>query len=263
MIQKEYDFSPFSDIVVHAFYYNEAKPSKTIKQTYHGDRYTLIIPDGGGYEGEITDGEKRFVVPSGCAALIAPFAIWEERSVAAYYAVMFDCMIADNISMDNGVAVFPIGETVLFAARSLANGDPTDDFSLSLKVTALMLDALSSAENESGERRSLTGNKITDGFISLVEEKYAEEIKLDDVCKEFNVTLSAFNHTVKRTLGVSPHRYVISVRIRKAKELLRNTDMSVETISALTGYEYCGHFCNEFRKNVGITPAEYRKKIYI
>ena len=39
--------------------------------------------------------------------------------------------------------------------------------------------------------------------------------------------------------------------------------MSVEAISYLVGYEYCGHFCNEFKKNVGITPAEYRKKIYI
>lgn len=260
MTFKEFDFSPLSDIVVYSFY---RKADKVIKPNYHGERYTLIIPDGGEYVGEITDGEKKFTVPAGGAALIAPFTIWEEKSVSPYFAVTFDCAIADKIVAVDGVSVFPVNETATLLARSVVKGEFSNDFSLSLKAAALTLEALSAAKNDSGEKRTLTGNKITDGFISLVEEKYGEDIKLDDVCKEFNVTLSAFNHIVKRTLGVSPHRYVISVRIRKAKGLLRNTDMSVEAISALTGYEYCGHFCNEFKKNVGITPAEYRKKIYI
>lgn len=166
------------------------------------------------------------------------------------------------VNAAEGVSVFGVGSITLLQIADFNSFDG-DEFSSLLKVSSIVLSALSYAENTEKEKLGGSGNKIVDKFISYVEGNYDRDFKTADVCSEFGLTLSALNHTVKRVLGVSPHRFLIATRMKKAKELLRNTDMSVESISYLVGYEYSGHFCNEFKKNVGITPAEYRRKIYI
>lgn len=260
MKKREFNFSPFSDLIVFGFTHAEGK---TERPSYFGRHYSLVIALGDKAELEFEENGKKAVIPAGKAALIAPYAIWSVKYAGEYFCVWFDGEIAERtVGGIDDVAVFKVGGIV---EREIADADEEngEEFSLLLKVSAIVLSALSFAKTDEKERSAGSGNKIVDRFISYVEENYNRELKSAEVCEEFNLTLSALNHTVKRVLGISPHRFLIATRMKKAKELLRNTDMSVEAISYLVGYEYCGHFCNEFKKNVGITPAEYRKKIYI
>ena len=54
---------------------------------------------------------------------------------------------------------------------------------------------------------------------------------------------------------------VTSLRMNLACELLRHTDLSTEKIAGETGYENISSFHRAFQKNVGMTPAKFRKKL--
>ena len=51
------------------------------------------------------------------------------------------------------------------------------------------------------------------------------------------------------------------VRIERAKQMLRETDASVEKIAQLIGFSAAGSFYQTFRSRVGVTPARYRREI--
>lgn len=58
---------------------------------------------------------------------------------------------------------------------------------------------------------------------------------------------------------MSPTQYLKSIRIRKAKELLETTFMSVKQIMSVVGIGDRNHFAHDFKKAYGLSPTEYRK----
>jgi AraC-like DNA-binding protein len=66
--------------------------------------------------------------------------------------------------------------------------------------------------------------------------------------------IRAFRHVYKQT----PHQYLVGRRIARAKELLRNSDLSITEICLEVGFESLGSFSTLFRKVAGITPSAYR-----
>ncbi len=62
-------------------------------------------------------------------------------------------------------------------------------------------------------------------------------------------------------MGVTFIDYLTSVRIRKAIELLHSGELKIYEIAELTGYANQHYFSNVFKKNLGVSPAEYRRLI--
>ena len=60
-------------------------------------------------------------------------------------------------------------------------------------------------------------------------------------------------------MGVPPCKYLTSIRINKAKELLESTDCPVSEIGSIIGYENPLYFSRIFKKQTGLSPAAYRK----
>ena len=52
--------------------------------------------------------------------------------------------------------------------------------------------------------------------------------------------------------------YVQGIRMKKAKTLLKNTNMSVESIAEAVGYSNVEHFSRQFKKKYGLAPIQYR-----
>lgn len=57
--------------------------------------------------------------------------------------------------------------------------------------------------------------------------------------------------------GTSPHRYILDMRIRKAKQLLRDTPFTVTAIAEECGFSGLYHFCRVFKQKTGVTPTQY------
>ena len=114
--------------------------------------------------------------------------------------------------------------------------------------------------------RNVSGNKEKTS-ISLVEKakafidsNYFNDISLDEVSREINISPYYFSKLFKEETGGNFIDYVTAVRMEKAKELLCTTDKSMKEICSEVGYSDPNYFSRSFKKNVGITPTEYKEE---
>ncbi len=69
-----------------------------------------------------------------------------------------------------------------------------------------------------------------------------------------------FKRRFKQATGMSPLEYVHALRLEEAKQLLEATEQPIESIASEVGYEDAAFFGRLFRKQVNLTPAQYRKR---
>ncbi len=90
-------------------------------------------------------------------------------------------------------------------------------------------------------------------------DNYQSSIKVDDIANQVSLSKYHFSRSFKAETGYSPNEYLISVRLKHARELLSTTYASVESIAAACGFSSTSHFIRTFKKDIGITPTIFRK----
>jgi AraC-like DNA-binding protein len=101
--------------------------------------------------------------------------------------------------------------------------------------------------------------RIAQEVSNWLENNVSKKIKIEDLAKHLNLHRSYLSHCFKRTYGMSPSDYLIRIRIREARRLLMETDLSIENISQQLGFYSAGHFSRTFRSIMGISPLQFRK----
>lgn len=81
----------------------------------------------------------------------------------------------------------------------------------------------------------------------------------EQVAEHLKVNHSYFCRKFKEYTGFSPSRYILEMRIQRSKQLLCSTELNSQQIAYDCGFESSGYFCMVFRKNVGMSPLEYRR----
>lgn len=94
---------------------------------------------------------------------------------------------------------------------------------------------------------------------SYIDTHYAENLNLDSLTRLSFMQKSYFLHSFKKAFGISPMKYLNSVRMEHAKLLLLRSDASVTEISREVGFSNPTYFSEMFLKSVGVSPTEYRK----
>ena len=97
--------------------------------------------------------------------------------------------------------------------------------------------------------------------LTYIDEKADENLRLADLAKAAGMSVFHFAKLFKQTTGLSPHRYALTRRMEKAKQLLRQEDVKVLEVSVRTGFVDQRHFTKVFRRFTGVTPTEYRAAI--
>lgn len=92
-----------------------------------------------------------------------------------------------------------------------------------------------------------------------IHNHYQEQITLDEVSEYVGLTSAYFSVMFKKETEIGFAKYLMNERIESAKELLRDTTLSVSEICRKVGYNDQKHFTRLFEKNVGVKPAVYRK----
>ncbi|HAG14234.1 MAG TPA: hypothetical protein DCG49_10285 [Ruminococcus sp.] len=100
-------------------------------------------------------------------------------------------------------------------------------------------------------------------FVNLRERIYSnpqEDWSIDSMCRDLILSRGYFQKLYTRCFGISFTQDVINSRIELSKRLLSSTDYSIAYIADQSGYSNYVHFMHQFKKIVGITPTEYRKR---
>lgn len=96
--------------------------------------------------------------------------------------------------------------------------------------------------------------------ILYMEENAAEKITLAQLADLIHMNPNYFCSYFKKHTGVTPFIQLNSIRIKRAAQLLRQSEKSVAEIAELCGFESANYFIRKFKEAKGCTPAAYRKK---
>lgn len=109
------------------------------------------------------------------------------------------------------------------------------------------------------EHKQLQYSKPVRSAKQYVDEHPQEDISLELIAEYVKMSPNYFSKLFKEKTGVSFPNYVLSCKIEKAKELLKDSYLSIREIAEQVGYSDVKYFSRLFMKNVGIKPSEYRK----
>jgi two-component system, response regulator YesN len=99
-----------------------------------------------------------------------------------------------------------------------------------------------------------------EAIANYIKQNYAEEISLQEFSEKFYLSREYISRKFKQIYGVNLSEYIVSIRINKAKELLKFPNLKIYEIAGKIGYQDDKYFRKVFKKIVGMTPNEYRKE---
>ncbi len=95
-------------------------------------------------------------------------------------------------------------------------------------------------------------------LCDYMEEHFDQNITLDELALKANISKYYLLRSFTKQVGVSPYRYLQSIRIEKAKKLLEHGDSPIDAASK-AGFADQSHFTNYFKEFIGLTPKQYQK----
>ncbi|GLK91027.1 GlxA family transcriptional regulator [Pseudomonas turukhanskensis] len=96
-----------------------------------------------------------------------------------------------------------------------------------------------------------------------LDDHFAEPLLIDELARQFGFGERNFKRRFKEATGSTPITYLQTLRLEKAKHLLENTRMSLDSITYKVGYEDSNSFRRLFQQRVGLLPAAYRKRFQV
>ena len=95
----------------------------------------------------------------------------------------------------------------------------------------------------------------------LVDREYARPLDVPALAQVAHASPAHFSRRFKQAYGETPHQYVLTRRVERAQELLRNTDTAVTDICLEVGFQSLGSFSSAFHRVAGMSPTAYRATV--
>jgi len=95
---------------------------------------------------------------------------------------------------------------------------------------------------------------------SYIEQNYAGDISLSMFSRRYYVTKEYLSRCFKEVVGCGIYEFVTETRMKKAGELLQDTDDKIQAIAEMVGYKDQNYFSRAFKKFYGDYPSKYRAK---
>jgi len=92
--------------------------------------------------------------------------------------------------------------------------------------------------------------------LKRIESQYTENLSVDQLAAEANMSVSAFHHNFKSVTSTSPLQYLKSYRLHKARMMMIHDGMKASAAALRVGYESASQFSREFKRYFGVTPGE-------
>ena len=130
-------------------------------------------------------------------------------------------------------------------------------------IASLFNDILLLVDRQQHEQKKATGNvqEQIERAAAYFNENYNTKISIDDYAESLHISTNWFIHNFKQYAGMSPAQYILSLRMVNAQSLLERTTYNIKEISEIVGYENPLYFSRVFKKEIGKSPAQYRKEM--
>ena len=118
-------------------------------------------------------------------------------------------------------------------------------------------------KNHSAKARNLVvrgglAPKLRRLLEEFIEARLGDQITLDDLAVEADLSPYHLARMFKLSFGMPPHKYLMQRRVERAKALLAETDRTLADIALACGFSSQSHFSNCFKSATGVTPRGFR-----
>ena len=199
----------------------------------------------------------RYFVQTGTAAEVETFADDYLNSVeSSVNSILFRYYLLVSIRVNVELAL----KEAEVDPGQIASSLPSFDTNITAEeVKPYLIEALTVAIKMRDAEAQKKGNDIINNAVDYINEHYADEdISLDSVAEEINISANYLSALFSNKVGLSFVEYITKKRMAKAKILLRNTSKRSGEIANEIGYKDPRYFSFVFKKNQGCTPSQYR-----
>jgi AraC-like DNA-binding protein len=188
---------------------------------------------------------------------------WDE------YWVGFKGEVADNLVRQKffgvGTALLAIGFSaeIIGLFTAIIEQTRTERPGYQPFVSGMLLHLLGCVYSLNKQRSFDNANGIKNKMeqaILLLRCKIDEDITIQDIAEELNVSYAWFRKWFKLYTGLAPQQYVIQLKMEKAKALLADSGNSIKGIAYQLRFEHPLYFSKLFKEKVGVSPEIYRKR---
>ena len=103
------------------------------------------------------------------------------------------------------------------------------------------------------------GDELLDRVIYYMNEHLQTQLRLEDVASHFHYSVSHFSMLFKEKTGMSPIRYFLHMKVQKACELIELSNLKLNEVANILGFEEPAYFTRIFTNVMGTTPSQYRR----
>jgi len=146
-----------------------------------------------------------------------------------------------------------IGE-LLFAMRS---DHRLNEAETSALIYSMLMKLL---EHSGASGAGSSGNPVVDRAIGYIQSHLTDKLSVEEIAANAGYSASYFSHLFAEETGLSPYQFVVKSRIEHAQQLLKTTRQTVQEIAFQCGFNSAANFCYTFRRLVGTSPHEYRRR---
>lgn len=97
--------------------------------------------------------------------------------------------------------------------------------------------------------------------VDYIEAGIDEDLRLASLADVAAMSVYHFARSFRETVGISPHAYVLSRRITRARALLGRTQNAIANVALACGFSSQAHFTTAFHQGLGVTPGRYRRSL--
>jgi len=140
--------------------------------------------------------------------------------------------------------------------RECEQAEPGHEVALRAKLLELMVflsRAYTSTDSTEAHALLRVGN-----VIGALENDFSKDWKLVDLLSIAHMSSSNLLRVFRKATGQTPIEYLVRLRIQRAMEILRNTELSITEIAMEVGFNDSNYFTRQFRRVVGTTPRDFR-----
>ena len=180
-----------------------------------------------------------------------------EANLPKYMQQIFINNLLNTLLQVTTLSGLPFNETEMICERI------KDLMGLSLCVQILQIDQLFLLLCQAVQRqKSDKQQNMIEGVMAYINSSYADcELSLAHVAQRFAVSESYLSYVFKIQSGTNFFNYVEGIRMEKAKELLKQTNLKVGEIAVQIGYTSANSFCRAFKRNTGDNASTYRNGV--
>ena len=177
------------------------------------------------------------------------------NAIKQYFGVSYELSVYEEHALSRGSSSKAMAYVGILCDGKFYWGAGIDEDIISASIDALVV-AVNKLPQLSGGSFEKDSRLVA--MLNYIQANY-QTVTLEALANEFHLSPPYVSKFIRDKSGKTFGEQVTQVRMKKAKTMLRNTNMTIENISYTIGYPSAEHFSRVFKKTFDVSPAQYRK----